>query len=120
MGWVPARPARILIVDDQPVFRQAARLLLAARGYAVVGEAGCGQDALEAAARLAPDGVLLDTCLGTESGLDVARALIREWPRLAVVLVSADRPDAQPQACGVRAFILKSELAATDLSRFWP
>jgi DNA-binding NarL/FixJ family response regulator len=119
MGWVPARPARILIVDDQPVFRQAARLLLTARGYAVVGEAGCAQDALEAAARLVPDGVLLDTCLGAESGLDVARALIREYPALAVVLVSAERPEAPPQSCGVRAFVLKSELAVTDLSHFW-
>jgi DNA-binding NarL/FixJ family response regulator len=119
MVWVPARPPRILIVDDQPVFRQAARAMLTARGYAVVGEAGCARGALEAAARLAPDGVLLDLCLGADSGLDVARALVREQPGLAVVLVSADRPDAQPRTCGARGFVLKSELAAADLSHFW-
>jgi DNA-binding NarL/FixJ family response regulator len=116
------RASRILIVDDQPMFREVARTLLASRGYAVVGEAGCGREALEAASRLAPDGILLDLCLGPESGLDVAQALTRAQPSVAVVLVSADPPDATAQrlsACGARAFVLKSELAATDLSGLW-
>ena len=47
---------RVLIVDDQPAFRQAARRLLEARGYDVVGEAGCGASALEAVERHAPQG----------------------------------------------------------------
>jgi CheY-like chemotaxis protein len=37
---------RVLLVDDQPDFRQAARLLLERRGYAVVAEAGCAATAL--------------------------------------------------------------------------
>ena len=91
---MPRHDSRILIVDDNPSFRSAVRELLAARGYTVVGEADCGRSALEAAARLAPDGVLLDVHLGEECGVDVARVLTGAQPSLDVVLVSADPPDA--------------------------
>ena len=119
---MPRHDSRILIVDDNPSFRSAARELLAARGYTVVGEAGCGRSALEAAARLAPDGVLLDVNLGEDCGVDVARVLTDAQPALDVVLVSADPPDAYGQrlrTCGARGFLLKTELATADLSGFW-
>jgi DNA-binding NarL/FixJ family response regulator len=54
----------VLIVDDHPGFRQAARALLAARGFAVVAETDCAVGALHVAARLEPDAVLLDVRLG--------------------------------------------------------
>jgi len=113
----------VLIVDDQPVFRRAARALLEARGYAVVGEADCAATALEAAKQLEPDAVLLDVRLGDESGHEVARALTRLAPAPAVVLVSStDEPDGgeSVRACGARGFVLKGRLAATDLGHFWP
>ncbi len=122
MGGVPEHAARILIVDDHPLFRSVARTLLASRGYTVVGEADCARGALAAAARLAPDGVLLDVRLGAECGIALARALIAARPSLEVVLVSADPPDAYAQrvrTCGARAFVLKTELVRTDLSSFW-
>jgi len=114
---------RVLIVDDQPVFRRAARALLEARGYTVAGEASCAAAALEAADRLAPDAVLLDVRLGDDSGHDVARALTARDPALAVVLVSVlDHGDEERRAseCGARGFLLKARLAVTDLGRFWP
>ena len=119
---MPLHDSRILIVDDNPSFRSAVRELLAARGYTVVGEAACGRSALEAATRLAPDGVLLDVHLGDECGVDVAQVLTGAQPSLDVVLVSADPPDAYAQrlhTCGARGFVLKSELASADLSGFW-
>jgi DNA-binding NarL/FixJ family response regulator len=115
------RPLRFLIVDDQPVFRHVARVLLVARGHEVVGEADCASGALDAVARLAPDSVLLDVCLGTECGFEVAHALTEAQPGLAVLLVSSDWPQAcaeRVQDCGARGFVLKSELAAVDLSSF--
>jgi two-component system nitrate/nitrite response regulator NarL len=114
---------RVLIVDDQPVFRRAARALLVARGYAVVGEASCGTAALEAAEQLEPDAVLLNVRLGDESGHEVARALTRLDPAPAVLLVSCtDEVDGgeRVRACGARGFVLKGRLALTDLGRFWP
>jgi DNA-binding NarL/FixJ family response regulator len=115
-------PTRVLIVDDQPVFRQAARDLLEARGYSVVAEA-CGlATALKALASTAPDAVLLDVCLGEESGFDVARALTGERPELAVLLVSADACDGgheRVRKCGARGFVLKARLVDADLNTFW-
>jgi CheY-like chemotaxis protein len=45
---------RVLVVDDQPAFRAAARQLLERRGYAVVAEAGSAAAALDAVERFAP------------------------------------------------------------------
>jgi DNA-binding NarL/FixJ family response regulator len=115
-------PVRVLIVDDHPVFRRAARELLEARGFVVVGDAGCSATALEAVKRLEPEGVLLDIRLGEESGHELAHALTRCHPAPAVLLVSVlDVVDGEERAlaCGARGFVLKNRLAATDLDRFW-
>ena len=114
---------RVLIVDDQPVFRMVARALLEARGYVVVGEAGCAASAREAVERLSPDAVLLDIGLGDDSGHEVARALTRLDPAPAVLLVSVeDHGDEHGRArdCGASGFVPKARLAAADLGRFWP
>jgi DNA-binding NarL/FixJ family response regulator len=115
-------PTRVLIVDDQPVFRQVARDLLEIRGYSVVAEAEGLATALEALRRAVPDAVLLDVCLGKESGFDVARALTRALPGLPVVLVSADAHYEcveRVRECGARGFVLKTRLVHTDLDTFW-
>ena len=114
---------RVLIVDDQPYFRRVARELLALRGYAVVGEAGCAASAHDAARCLRPDAVLLDVCLGADDGHDVARALARLDPRPAVLMVSITdhgEEDVRARDCGARGFLLKTSIASADLGRFWP
>ena len=113
----------MLIVDDQPAFRQAARRLLETRGYDVVAEAGCGTSALEAVERHAPQGVLLDVRLGQDDGFSVCSTLTRARPGLAVLLASdtdyehSNDTLAQAGACG---FIRKSWLPKADLEQFWP
>ena len=113
----------MVVVDDQPTFRQAARRLLEARGYDVVGEAGCGATALEAVERHAPHAVLLDVRLGDDDGFAVCGALTRQRPGLAVLLASDSDYEhsreliARSGACG---FVRKSRLADTDLERYWP
>jgi DNA-binding NarL/FixJ family response regulator len=115
--------SRLLIVDDHAAFRCTARQLLEARHYIVAGEAANCAEAVKTVEHVAPDGVLLDVQLGSESGFDVCATLTRACPKLSVVLVSAcdygeftDLMDAS----GARGFVLKSRLAMTDLSRFWP
>ena len=83
----------MLLVDDQPVFRQVARLLLERRGYPVVAEASCAVTALDAVGRFAPEAVLLDVHLGDDDGVDVCRTLMRARPGLAVVLTSTVEHD---------------------------
>ena len=66
---------RCLIVDDQELFLDAARLLLEREGAAVVGVATTSAEALRLEAELRPDVVLVDIRLGGESGFDLARRL---------------------------------------------
>jgi DNA-binding NarL/FixJ family response regulator len=115
-------PPRVLIVDDHPSFRDAARELLRARGFTVVAEADGGTAALEALGRFSPDAVLLDVRLAGENGFDVARTLTRRRPELAVLLVSADDAGLPPERvreCGARGFVLKRRLVRANLRQLW-
>jgi DNA-binding NarL/FixJ family response regulator len=115
--------ARVVIVDDAPSFRSAARALLERRGCVVVGEADCAMSAIASVERLAPDAVLLDVRLGDDDGFDVARTLTGSRPELAVLLVSDDdyrSCDALIKDCGARGFALKSELAKVAFAELWP
>ena len=100
-----------------------ARRVLEWRGYVVAGEADSAASAIAAAERLAPDAVLLDVCLGEDSGFEVASALTYACPGLAVLLVSSidyRRCESFVRKSGARGFVLKSELACADLDDFWP
>jgi DNA-binding LytR/AlgR family response regulator len=66
---------RVLIVDDEPAARARLRRMLDALEIDCVGEAGNGVEALERAATLKPDVLLLDIAMPEVSGLDVARHL---------------------------------------------
>ena len=71
----------VLIVDDHAGFRHFARGLLEAAGISVVGEAGDGRSALDAAARLRPGLVLLDIMLPDIDGFAVADRLAADRSR---------------------------------------
>jgi DNA-binding NarL/FixJ family response regulator len=104
----------VLIVDDHPSFRASARTLLEAEGYEVVGEAENGVAAVEAAARLHPDLVLLDVQLPDLDGFQVANRLRKLADPPAVVLTSSrDGADYGRciGACGARGFVPKAELS---------
>jgi DNA-binding NarL/FixJ family response regulator len=109
----------VLIVDDHPGFRSAARALLEADGFDVVGEAADGESGLAAAERLRPGLVLLDIQLPDLDGFAVAERLASSQSPPAVVLVSSrDRSAyrrrlADSPACG---FVAKSELSGAALS----
>ena len=79
----------ILIVDDDPRFRDQVRDVLAADGFVVIGEAVDGASGLEAVQALHPDYVLLDIGLPDVEGFEVARALAVDGPPPWVVLTSS-------------------------------
>jgi DNA-binding NarL/FixJ family response regulator len=108
---------RILIVDDNAHFLQAARTLLEREGMRVVGVASTSADAIRHARELRPDVTLVDIDLGDENGFDLARRLAEAGSATAgrVVLISAypeadlrDLIDASPAI----AFLPKSELSS--------
>jgi CheY-like chemotaxis protein len=115
------RAVRVLAVDDQEVFRRTARTLIAATpGFEQVGEASSGAEALELAARLHPDLVLLDIRMPDMDGLETARRLAEAEPGAVVLLTSLDELPECAGPPGQRpAYIRKQELSTRRLREFW-
>jgi DNA-binding NarL/FixJ family response regulator len=119
--WDDCRVERtVLIVDDHPGFRSAARALLEADGFAVIGEAADGESALAAVERLRPGLVLLDIQLPDLDGFAVAERLVTgSEPAPAVVLVSSRMASSYRRrlaASPALGFVAKSELSGAALS----
>ena len=114
----------ILVVDDHPSFRASARSLLEAEGFEVVGEAADGAEALEKAAELHPDVVLLDIQLPDFDGFEVARRLLRAngSPPAVVLTSSRDEDDYGEliELSGARGFVAKAELSGSTLRDLLP
>ncbi len=84
-----------MIVDDNERFLAVARARLTRDGLDVVGTASSQEEALQLAEELHPDVMLVDISLGTESGFEVTRRLVQDFPDLAarVVLISTRDQD---------------------------
>lgn len=104
-------------MDDHAPFRDSARRLLDAEGFAVVGEAEDGADALRLVEELRPEIVLLDVQLPDFDGFEVARRLSELDPRPEVILISS-REDyrALVGSSEARAFLRKDELSGETLA----
>ena len=108
-------PLTCLIVDDSLPFLEAALQLLADDGVAVVGVAATSDQAVNQALALAPDVVLVDIDLGTESGFEVAQRLAglpQGGP--PVVLISAESGSELAElvdASGALGFVSKTDLS---------
>jgi DNA-binding NarL/FixJ family response regulator len=108
-------PGTVLIVDDDPGFRDAARLLLELEGYDVVGEAGDGEAGVRRAAELAPDLVLLDVQMPGMDGLEAATRITAVADGPSVVITSSqERVDIA--GTGARGFIPKAELSGDRIA----
>jgi CheY-like chemotaxis protein len=117
-----ARPVTVLAVDDQPVFLRAARELIAATpGFSQVGQAASGQEALELAAALHPDLVLVDVRMPGMDGFETAQRIVQSEPDAVVVLISLDDVpgDQPPAAVGVAAHLRKQDLSTRALLDVW-
>lgn len=103
----------VLVVDDQAPFRAIARQVVdLTPGFAVVGEAESGEEAVRLAAELAPRLVLMDINLPGINGIEATRRLVDADPTVAVVLLSTYRESDLPAnalACGARRYVHKED-----------
>jgi DNA-binding NarL/FixJ family response regulator len=119
-------PVRVLIVDDQPAFRRAARSVVELTiGFEVVGEAANGEDSVEATRACRPDVVLMDVRLPGIDGLEASRrirGLDRPGRAPVILLVSTETPADGAEwagACGAAAYVPKSEFDSEQLLTAW-
>ncbi len=101
---------RVLLADDHPLFRDGVRSLLQARGVEVVGEAGDGQEALEAALRLRPDVILMDISMPRVDGLEATRLIKARLPEVKIVILTVsdeDRTLFEAIKSGAQGYLLK-------------
>jgi DNA-binding NarL/FixJ family response regulator len=108
----------VLVVDDDPAFRELAQRILADAGLKVVGQADSAAAAISAANAMKPDAALVDVDLPDRNGIALAEELTAlPWgPR--VVLTSVDPDAAGPddvRRSGALAFLHKAELANGNL-----
>jgi DNA-binding NarL/FixJ family response regulator len=94
---------RIVVVEDQPLFRRGLIDLLGAEGFRVDGSAGTVREAMEVVAARMPDIVLMDLQLADGSGIDATRRLFElHGERVRVVMLSESR-DPADMIAAVRA-----------------
>lgn len=105
-------PIRVIIADDHPLWRETLKGLLEHGGSAcVVGEAGTGDEALEVAAAVAADVILMDIDMPQRDGIDAARAVTELGDRPKVLMLSSIK-EREEVAASVRAgacgYVLKT------------
>jgi DNA-binding NarL/FixJ family response regulator len=82
-------PIRILLADDQLLFREGLRSLLATQsGVEVIGEAGDGEAALRLVSELHPDLVLMDVRMPNLDGVAATRRIQQAHPECRVILLT--------------------------------
>jgi DNA-binding NarL/FixJ family response regulator len=111
----------VLIVDDHDAFRSAARAMLEASGFDVIGEASDGASAVEAVRWLRPDVVLLDIQLPDLDGFAVADLLPADGPAVVLISSRAAATFRRRLAANPRwRFISKDELSGETLAAAVP
>lgn len=101
----------ILVADDSTPFREGMRAMLRRETeLALVGEATNGDEAVQLAARLQPDVVLMDLHMPAGNGIDATRKLVAQAPHIRVLVLTMFEDDDSVFAAlqaGARGYILK-------------
>lgn len=115
-----ASPIRVVVVDDHPIFRIGmVALLQRMDGVEVVGQASSLAESVAVTTEQRPDLVMMDLALGSDSGVDATRELLRIDPGLGVLVVTMLGDDENLFAAiraGARGYLLKGA-APADVER---
>ncbi|HUB71675.1 MAG TPA: response regulator transcription factor [Acidimicrobiales bacterium] len=115
-----ASPVRVLVVDDQALFRRGVVVVLSSSdGIEIVGEAGDGEEAVAKAQELEPDVVLMDVRMPRLSGIEATRHIRRLLPGTEVLMLTvSDNEDDlfESVKAGANGYLLK-EVAIDEIAR---
>ena len=104
-------PTRVLVVDDQELFRRGLTMLLAAEdGIEVVGEAGDGIEGVALATSTAPDVVLLDVRMPKRSGIEACQEIKEAVPAAKIIMLTSSDEEAdlyEAVKSGASGYLLK-------------
>lgn len=110
-------PIRILIADDHPILRDGLRKLLEAEpGFAVVGEAADGGEAVQLVQKVKPDILLLDLAMPKMPGLETLRELTGSAATVRTILLTAaieKKQIVEALQLGARGIVMKE--SATEV-----
>jgi DNA-binding NarL/FixJ family response regulator len=116
-------PVRVLVVDDQALFRRVMSAVVdETEGFVLIGCAASGEESIMAARVLRPDLILMDVNLPGIDGMEATRRLREDTTAAAVVLLSTydeDDWDGQAQECGAVAYVAKAALGPDRLTAVW-
>ena len=112
-GAAAAKKKRVLVLDDHPMMREGmAQLINNQSDLTVCGEAGTGREALDMAAKLKPDLMLVDISLPDKNGLEVIKDTQALNPGLPVLVISMHDESLYAERvlrAGGRGYIMKQE-----------
>ena len=112
-------PLRVVVADDQALVRVGfCGIIAATPGFVVVGEAGNGVEAVEAARRARPDVILMDVRMPVMNGIDATREITQSTDVRALILTTFDLDEYVFAAlrAGASGFLLKDTLPADLLT----
>jgi two-component system, NarL family, invasion response regulator UvrY len=113
----------VLAVDDQAIFLDVARDVVAATpGFRWVGGAKSGEEALDAVTELEPELVLMDVRMPGMDGIEAARRIRDDHPEVVVVLISIEESPAIAPAIedsGAAALVPKRAFSPAMLRKLW-
>jgi DNA-binding NarL/FixJ family response regulator len=102
---------RVLIADDHPLFRSGLRALLAASAETeVAGEATTGEEAVELAAALQPDVIIMDIQMPGINGIEATRRIVQTSLHIRILVVTMFEDDHSvfsAMRAGARGYVLK-------------
>ena len=118
-GTVP-RKSRVFIVDDHPLVREGLTNLINAQDDVMVcGEAKDSSEAIDGIAKERPEVAVIDISLANESGLELIKNLVRQFPQVALIVLSMHDEALYAERAlraGARGYVMKHETSKSVLA----
>jgi DNA-binding NarL/FixJ family response regulator len=115
-----AGKSRVFIVDDHPLVREGLTNLINAQDDVMVcGEARDSAEAIDGIAKERPEVAVIDISLANESGLELIKNLVRQFPQVALIVLSMHDEALYAERAlraGARGYVMKHETSKSVLA----